>query len=337
MLIKRPRGWELREALATPEPIAFSRRRFVAGAVAAGTIVAASGGARAGWLFGGPDETAVQATLDATKKDPSFGLYPVARNKAFEAGRAITPEITNAAYNNFYEFGSDKSIFEKAQALKLRPWTLLIDGMVEAPATIGFDDLIRKMQLEERVYRHRCVEAWSMVVPWTGFPMRALIDFAKPLASAKYVRLETFLDKAVAPGQAYDFGYPWPYVEGVTIAEATNDLAFMVTGAYGKPLAKQFGAPVRLHLPWKYGFKSVKSIVKMTFTDQRPKSFWEELNGREYGFWANVNPEVSHPRWSQARERVLGGDETVPTLLFNGYGEWVAGLYKGLEGEALYM
>ena len=175
-----------------------------------------------------------------------------------------------------------------------------------------------------------------MAVPWTGFPLKALVDFAKPLSSAKYVRFETFLDPKMGPAQRQVL-YPWPYVEGLTMAEATNELAFMVTGAYGKPLAKQHGAPIRLATPWKYGFKSIKSIVRISFVDQRPVSYWETLQSSEYGFWANVNPDVPHPRWSQASEEVLGTGERRPTLLFNGYGEYVADLYSGLAGEKLYM
>ena len=202
--------------------------------------------------------------------------------------------------------------------------------------TVDIDDLLKKMPLEERLYRHRCVEAWSMAVPWSGFPMAALLDLAKPLGSAKYVRMETFLDAKTAPGQK-EFWYPWPYVEGVTIAEAGNELAFLVTGMYGKPVPKQNGAPLRLVLPWKYGFKSVKSIVHFSLTEKRPVSFWETVQGSEYGFWANVNPEVPHPRWSQATERVLGANERVPTLKWNGYGEFVAHLYEGLEKERLFV
>jgi sulfoxide reductase catalytic subunit YedY len=210
-----------------------------------------------------------------------------------------------------------------------------IDGMVEKEMTFDLDDLIRSIGLEERLYRHRCVEAWSMAIPWTGFPLRALVEKAKPLASAKYVRFETFLDKKMAPGQRSFMS--WPYVEGLTIAEATNDLAFMVTGAYGKPVAKVQGAPLRLAVPWKYGFKSIKSIVKISFVDKRPETFWETTGPTEYGFWANVNPEVAHPRWSQARETELTTGNMRPTLLYNGYGEQVAGLYKGLAGEQLFM
>ena len=174
-----------------------------------------------------------------------------------------------------------------------------------------------------------------MAIPWSGFPMAKLVEMAKPLSSAKYVRMETFLDKTMAPEQRKTY-YPWPYVEGLTIAEATNELTFLVTGAYGKPVAKQMGAPIRLAVPWKYGFKSIKSIVRFNFTDQRPKSYWEELQASEYGFWANVNPDVPHPRWSQASERVLGSGERVPTQLFNGYAEFVADLYKDLQNERLY-
>ncbi len=175
-----------------------------------------------------------------------------------------------------------------------------------------------------------------MTIPWTGFPLADLVAIAKPLASAKYVAFETFMDPDVAPGQRQVW-YPWPYTEVVTIAEAANELGFLVTGAYGKPMAKQFGAPVRLHLPWKYGFKSIKSIVKVSFVEERPKTFWETLVPEEYGFWANVNPEVDHPRWSQATERFLATGERLPTQLYNGYGEFVAQLYAGLENEPLYM
>ena len=178
-----------------------------------------------------------------------------------------------------------------------------------------------------------------MVVPWTGFPLARLVEIARPTANAKYVRFETFNNPEIASGQQPGlFGaYPWPYVEGLTLAEATNDLAFLVTGAYGKPVARSMGAPLRLHLPWKYGFKSIKAIVKVSFTAERPVSFWEQLGPSEYGFWANVNPEVAHPRWSQANEQMLGTGEMVPTQLFNGYGAFVADLYRGLEAEKLYM
>jgi sulfoxide reductase catalytic subunit YedY len=258
------------------------------------------------------------------------------RSAVYDAGRAITPEQDSTTYNNFYEFGTDKSISRAAQRLPVAPWTIAIDGMVEKPRTIGIDDLLKQVQLEERVYRHRCVEGWAMTVPWTGFPLSALVRIAAPTASAKYVAFETLADPKTMPGLRIA-AFEWPYVEGLTMAEATNDLAFLATGLYGKAMPKQNGAPIRLALPWKYGFKSVKSIVKLTFTDKRPTTFWEGLQPSEYGFWANVNPSVPHPRWSQATERLLGSDERVPTKIYNGYGEFVASMYSGLGNEKLFM
>lgn len=319
-MIRRPsvrvrRSWTIPESYATPEDVFLQRRdvlkTFGMGALAFGAVTSLSCNAHAG------------------------GLYPAKRNEAFKLDRDITPEEINGAYNNFYEFGSHKQIADAAQALVTSPWEIAIGGEVEKPFMIDFADLEKRIPLEERLYRHRCVEAWSMTVPWTGFPLSKLVELARPLSSAKYIRFETFLDPSMASGQKQVW-YPWPYVEGLTMAEAANELAFMVTGAYGKPLAKQFGAPLRLALPWKYGFKSIKSIRRIDFVSERPKSFWEQISPQEYGFWANVNPDVPHPRWSQATEKVLHTGEQVPTLLFNGYGEQVAGLYAGLEGEKLY-
>ncbi|HUZ92340.1 MAG TPA: protein-methionine-sulfoxide reductase catalytic subunit MsrP, partial [Methylocella sp.] len=269
-------------------------------------------------------------------KESPRPLYPAKRNETFVLDREVTPERINAHYNNFYEFGMTKDIAAAAESLKTRPWTLKVDGLVENPQDIAIDDLLKAMPLEERLYRHRCVEAWAMAVPWTGFPLAALLARARPLGSAKYVRVETFLDRVTAPGQR-QFWYPWPYVEGLTIAEAGNDLAFMVSGAYGKPLGKSFGAPLRLAVPWKYGFKSIKSITRVSLVAERPETFWEHLQASEYGFWANVNPAVPHPRWSQASEEVLGTGQRRPTRIFNGYGEFVAGLYAGMENEPLFM
>jgi sulfoxide reductase catalytic subunit YedY len=323
MPIKTKRGWELPESSATPEAVFADRRRLVK-AIAAGPILAAGAG-----LFG---RAALAQRVD---DDPSVRLYPVTRNPRFTLDRPVTEEKLATTYNNFYEYGSQKEIDQAAQMLKIRPWAVEFAGLVEQKRTVDIDTILAQMPLEERLYRHRCVEAWSMAVPWSGFPMKALVDFAKPLASAKYVAMTTFQDAKMAPGQK-QFWYPWPYVEGLTMAEATSELAFIATGLYGKPLPKQNGAPIRLVTPWKYGFKSIKSIVKVEFTEKRPVSFWETIQGQEYGFWANVNPEVPHPRWSQASERVLGTSERVPTQLFNGYAEFVADLYKDLKGERLF-
>jgi methionine sulfoxide reductase catalytic subunit len=306
MNIIRRKGWEISESRVTPESMFFNRRKVLGGL----------------------------ACL------PLIGSAQAAVNPKFSnAGRAVTPEAQNTTYNNFYEFGTSKSISDAAQALVASPWTVTIDGLVDNPMTLNFDDHIRKMQTEDRIYRHRCVEAWAMVVPWTGFALKDLIKMVQPKAEAKYLRLETFNDPKMAPGQEPGlFGaYPWPYVEGLTIAEAMNDLTFIATGAYGKDLPKSMGAPLRLHTPWKYGFKSIKSIVKISFVTEQPMNFWQAIQASEYGFWANVNPEVSHPRWSQASEEVLGTGERVPTQLYNGYGAFVAEMYKGMEKEKIFF
>lgn len=315
MLIKRRADWEIPESQATPESVYLNRRALLAGAGA----LALSNAAPA-----------------LAQGDPTGDLYPAKRNASYTLDRPLSAEEDAANYNNFYEFGMSKDIVASSKRLQTRPWTVSIGGMVEKPMEVGVDDLIRKMALEERLYRFRCVEAWSMAVPWTGFPVKALVDFAKPLSGAKYIRFETFMNPRVAPGQTQRW-YPWPYTEGLTMAEATSELPLMVTGIYGKPIPTQHGAPLRLIVPWKYGFKSVKSISKISFVAERPKTFWEGLQSSEYGFWANVNPAVPHPRWSQASEQVLGSRNRVPTLIYNGYEAQVAGLYKGLEGESLFM
>ena len=320
MFIRRRRGWELPETEATPEAVFFNRRRFLA-----------AGAAGALGLGGRID------AVRAEGEDPSAGLYPAKRNDRFKLDRDLTDEKVSTTYNNFYEFGSSKNVWQGALRLPIRPWQIRFEGMIEKEMTLGIDDLLKQVQLEERLYRHRCVEAWSMAVPWTGFPMRRLVEIARPLSSAKYVRMETFNKPDIAFGMKAAW-YPWPYVEGLTMEEASNELAFIGTGIYGKPLPKQMGAPIRLVTPWKYGFKSVKSIVRFTFTDKRPKSFWEEIQASEYGFWANVNPQVPHPRWSQATEEVIGtGGKRVPTQIFNGYGEFVASLYTDKQTEKLWM
>ncbi len=332
MLIKSRKGWELPESAATPENVYINRRSLMK-AAAAGPIAASATG-----LLGGT------AALAQDGDDPTAGLYPVARNLRYRVERDLTSEDDATTYNNFYEYGSQKNIWRAAQELSIRPWTVTFDGLVEQERTVDFDTLIAAMPLEERVYRLRCVEAWAMTVPWSGFPMASLVDYARPLGSAKYVRMETFSNDEEGVGIPQDapgfrqFWYPWPYVEGLTIEEASNELAFMVTGLYGKPVPRQNGAPLRLAVPWKYGFKSIKSLVRFTFTEERPVSYWEELQASEYGFWANVNPEVDHPRWSQATERLLGSGERVPTRLYNGYGEFVAHLYDGMDdSERLFM
>jgi sulfoxide reductase catalytic subunit YedY len=317
MVTIRKNNWALAESAATDEAV-FLRRRTLVKALGLGPVLMATG------------LPALAATVNTAD------LYPTKRNDRYKLDRPLTAEKYAVTYNNFYEFGSHKQISDAAQALKIHPWQVRIDGLVEKPMTIDFDALVRRMPLEERVYRHRCVEAWSMAVPWSGFAMKALVDFARPLSKAKYVQMETLADKETMPGLKQVW-YPWPFTEGLTLAEATNELAFIATGLYGKPIPKQNGAPLRLVVPWKYGFKSIKSITRFTFTDKRPVGYWEEIQGREYGFWANVNPKIDHPRWSQASERVLGTNERVPTLLYNGYGEYVADLYKNIKGEKLFM
>ena len=322
MLIKRRRGWELGENRATPESLYLQRR----------SLVKAMGLGAASLAL-----PAIASAQDKDKnKDPSAALYPAKRNDKYGVPTPMTAEKLATTYNNFYEFGTDKSIWRDAQKLEVRPWTIKVSGMVEKPFEIGIDDLLAKVQLEERVYRHRCVEAWSMIVPWSGFPMRSLVELCKPTSGAKFLVMKTLSKPAVMREQR-DPLYPWPYTEGLAMDEAMNDLTFIATGLYGKPIHKQNGAPLRLVAPWKYGFKNVKSIVSVEFSDKRPVSFWEKLQASEYGFWANVNPQVPHPRWSQATEKPLGSDERIPTLLYNGYGEFVAGLYADRKAEKLFM
>jgi sulfoxide reductase catalytic subunit YedY len=299
MFVHRRKGWEIPESRVTPEHIFAGRRAILAGAAA--TILA--------------------------PKARAADVPP--------AGRPVTDEKYSTTYNNYYEFNETKSIWQQAQKLHQRPWSVKIDGMVQKPQTLDIDTILKTIPQEERIYRHRCVEAWAMTVPWTGFPLSKLLALVEPTASAKYVVFETIQDKTM---DGLDSPlYPWPYKEGLAIDEAGNDLAFMVTGMYGKPCPPQNGGPLRIALPWKYGFKSAKSIVKITLTDKQPDTFWEAIDSSEYGFWANVNPKVAHPRWSQATERLLGTDERVPTLLYNGYGDQVASLYANRQSEHLFM
>lgn len=326
----RRRGWEIAERLATPESLALHRRGLLAGALA---LSAGSAAARSA-LAADDTPAAPPAGAASPGAAPLGAVGP--RNDKYAAGRAITEEKYSTTYNNYYEFDDSKSIWKAAQKFKQRPWSISIEGMVAKPRSIDLDDLLKQVQLEERVYRHRCVEAWAMTVPWTGFPLSQLVKLADPLGSAKYVVFQTAQDPKTMPGLDTPF-YPWPYIEGVTMEEAANELAFISTGMYGKPLPPQDGGPIRLTLPWKYGFKSAKALAKVTFTDKRPMNFWQAIAPSEYGFWANVNPEVSHPRWSQARERLLGSNEMVPTVIYNGYGDFVASVYAGLKNEKLFM
>ena len=263
---------------------------------------------------------------------PAFSsVYPLEVNNSYIPSRPITSERLATTYTNFYEFGSNKNIWRRAAQLKTEPWSLTIDGLVNNQLVIDVNDLLKKIGgIEERVYRFRCVEAWSMTVPWAGFPLNKILSLVEPKTSAKFLKFETFYNPEIAPGQKQQW-YPWPYQEGITIEEAKNDLTFFATGIYGKPLPNQNGAPLRLVLPWKYGFKSIKSIVKISFVSERPIGMWEKLAPKEYGFWANVNPNISHPRWSQETEEQLGIEGRIPTIIYNGYEENVSYLYKGLE------
>lgn len=267
------------------------------------------------------------------------GLAAMAGSKA--QASELTPntweEITS--YNNFYEFGTGKDDpAQNAHRLTTSPWTVTIDGMVDRPGDYAFDEIMAAMSIEERIYRFRCVEAWSMVIPWNGFELKDLLDLAGVQEGAKYVAFETLYRPEEMVGQKFGT-LDWPYVEGLRLDEALHPLTIMATGIYGKELPKQNGAPMRLVVPWKYGFKSIKSIVKITLTDKEPPTSWNKANGREYGFYSNVNPEVDHPRWSQATERKIGGglfSKRIPTLKFNGYEEEVAGLYEGMDLKEFY-
>ncbi len=299
-----------------------SRRRFLTGATYTGLTAAAS--------------YALARTL------PEL-VHPQAVHAASSPLRTVTskysiadpqtPESKATSYNNFYEFGTDKAEPQiNAKNLHTRPWTVKVDGLVKKPVTVGIDDLLAYRPLESRVYHHRCVEAWSMVVPWDGYSLSEFINFCQPLPSAKYVQFVTLFDQHQMPDAAS--GYDWPYTEGLRMDEAMNPLTLLTFGAYGNALANQNGAPVRVIVPWKYGFKSAKSIVRVHFTDKQPRTTWNDIGSGEYGFYANVNPTVDHPRWSQARERRIDSSafpHSVPTLMFNGYSDQVANLYAGMD------
>lgn len=315
------RPWHLQESAATPESIFRQRRQLLKAAGFLGF------GLAAGVNWGcGPGKDA--ATIGAQEHPPALDLYPARRSTSFVLDRPLTEEAYAASYNNFYEFSVFKGgIYKKAARLKTSPWQIAVSGLVEKPRVFDIDELVRALPLEERLYRFRCVEAWAMVVPWTGAPMKDFINKVQPLSAAKYVRFVTFMKPEIASNQNPSKG-PWPYSEGLSMAEAMNELTLLATGIYGHPLPKQHGAPVRLVVPWKYGFKSIKSIVRIEFTAAKPRTFWSSNRPEEYDFVANVRPDIPHPRWSQATEKLIDTGERRATLPYNGYGEWVAKLYE---------
>ena len=317
--IKIPKKWEIPENQVTSESDYINRRKFIRdlGLASAGALLFSTSNACA-------QERGVEKQLAPFRAQK----LAAENNEAFTVNRQMTDEVVAATYNNYYEFTTSKSgVWKEVKKFKTRPWEIEISGLVEKPMTLDVDDLIKQMPLEERIYRFRCVEAWAMVVPWIGFPMKALLEKVQPTADAKYVRMLTFLDSEVAPQQR-NLRYPWPYYEGLTLAEAMNDLTILTVGIYGHILPPQHGAPIRLIVPWKYGFKSIKSIVSIELISQKPRTFWNTLAPREYDFEANVNPNVPHPRWSQANERMIGTGERLPTRIYNGYGSSVAHLYQ---------
>jgi sulfoxide reductase catalytic subunit YedY len=310
MLIKR--APDIRSSEITAEGAYLGRRQFVAGVAA---LALAPGGA------------------DAATATPALKAAP---NPAFRVEDAQTKFESATTYNNFYEFGTEKSDpAERAHTLRTRPWTVRVDGLAGRPKTYDIDDLSKLAPLEERVYRLRCVEGWSMVIPWIGFPLSVVLKRAEPLGQARYVEFTTLLDPEQFPAQRSGFfrfsGLEWPYVEGLRLDEALHPLTLLTVGMYGRVLPNQNGAPVRVVVPWKYGFKSAKSIVRIRLVAEQPKTAWEKAAPSEYGFYSNVNPTVDHPRWSQATERRIGEFRRRPTLMFNGYGEQVAALYRGMD------
>ncbi len=327
MLIKKRSGIEIPSSEITPEHIYNSRRQFMKGAafVTAGSLLAAC----APW--GG---NASQGSAPVSADTDTIPGTTMAETD--ELGDPLNSYKDIISYNNFYEFATDKEGPAKlSQNFPTSPWQVAVGGLVKNPGVYDIEDIRRKFDQEERIYRLRCVEAWSMVIPWLGFPLSKLLNEVEPTTAAKYVRFETLYDPEVMPGQNSRW-YEWPYVEGLRLDEAMNDLAILSTGLYGKELLPQNGAPIRLVVPWKYGFKSIKSIVKIDLVEDMPTSLWMAAAPREYGFYANVNPEVSHPRWSQASERRIGELGRRDTIKFNGYEEQVAYLYDGMSLQENY-
>jgi sulfoxide reductase catalytic subunit YedY len=302
----------------TPESVFLNRRNFIKAGVFAGSIMATSSIYR--YFSPGASAPIVDNSTETISDQKPIAVSGETAN--------TLEEITH--YNNFYEFSTTKSaVAKKAEKFVTRPWTVEIGGLVQNPRTFDIDELL-KFDQEERVYRFRCVEAWSMVIPWLGFPLKKLLDQVEPLGTAKYVAFETLYDPKQMQS-SYSAGIDFPYVEGLRLDEANHPLAILATGLYGKPMPNQNGAPIRLVVPWKYGFKSIKSIVKITLTDKEPPTTWRNFASDEYGFYSNVNPDVDHPRWSQASERRIGEFRMRPTLPFNGYADEVADLYKGMD------
>lgn len=262
---------------------------------------------------------------------PSERLYPVERNAKYDLDSPLTDKADMFRYNNFYEFSLKKDVYRYVDPFKPFPWEVEIVGLCDKPQKIDIDEMLKKFNFEERIYRFRCVEAWSMIVPWTGFPLSDLLKICEPSSDAKYVSFLSFDRPKQARGQQIYTHYKWPYYEGVRMDEAMNPLAFVATGVYGRQLPKQCGAPIRIVLPWKYGYKGPKSIVRIELTKSRPRTFWNDDQPKEYGFYSNVNPGRPHPRWSQATERRLGSEERIETELYNGYKKEVGHLYKGDE------
>ena len=311
----------------TPEHVYLSRRDFLKtmGVTSAFALVLAACGGRPPQL---------PATPDSTNTPSSSGGQ--ISGQADELGAPLTPFDSITHYNNYYEFSTDKSaVANRISKFQTSPWEVQVGGMVNNPKTYGLEDLLKKFDQQERIYRLRCVEAWSMVIPWTGFQLADLLKEVDPHSSAKYVRFETVNRPDQMPGQN-DSLYPWPYNEGLRLDEAMNSLTILATGLYGKPLPVQDGAPIRVVVPWKYGFKSIKSIVKIELTDKQPATMWSTIAPGEYGFYSNVNPEVDHPRWSQKTERRIGESSRRKTLMFNGYADQVASLYTGMDLKVNY-
>jgi sulfoxide reductase catalytic subunit YedY len=321
MLIRKPD--DIPSSEITPYDVYLNRRRFIQGAAAAaGTLLTAPGNLAAG--------------LTGTRPEQEQEIDPRFRTLEDELGDPLNSFEEVTSYNNFYEFGTGKEDPKRnAGSLRTRPWTVTITGEVEKAGVFDVEELIKRFSMSERIYRLRCVEAWSMVIPWEGFLLRHLVDWVQPTSRAKYIQFTTLFDPEQMPGQRRPV-LRWPYVEGLRLDEARNPLTLMATGVYGVPLPNQNGAPLRLVVPWKYGFKSIKSIVEIRFQEDEPPTSWNLAAPQEYGFYANVNPEVDHPRWSQARERRIGEFSRRPTLPFNGYAEQVASMYSGMDLRRYY-